>query len=147
MLDDPEFRRWREAAENARQAARLQREHPEFANWSCFLAEQSAQLGLKALLHGVGAGAWGHDLVELGAALVEATATALPETAGAALQRLSRHYIPARYPDAYSAGSPAGHYGSSDAELALEDLNLVLELVDSLWSQLGALGEDERRGP
>ena len=146
VLDDPEFRRWREAAENARQAARLQGEHPEFANWACFLAEQSAQLALKALLHGVGAGAWGHDLVELGALLVEATVTPLPEAAGAALQRLSRHYIPARYPDAHPAGSPAGHYGPGDARLALEDLSVVLSMVDSLWSLLGSLEEDERRG-
>ncbi|HSH61179.1 MAG TPA: hypothetical protein VK988_16375 [Acidimicrobiales bacterium] len=29
-------------------------------------AEQSAQLAVKALLHGVVEGGWGHDLVELG---------------------------------------------------------------------------------
>ncbi|MGH2736718.1 MAG: HEPN domain-containing protein [Actinomycetota bacterium] len=32
-------------------------------NWACFAAEQAAQLALKGLLHGLGLGPWGHDLV------------------------------------------------------------------------------------
>jgi HEPN domain-containing protein len=144
MLDHPEFRRWRDAAENARQAARLQAERREHANWACFLAEQSAQLAMKALLHGVGSGAWSHDLVDLGGLVTEATATALPATAATALQRLSRHYIPARYPDAHPAGSPAGHYSPDDARQALADLGTVIERVDSLWSLLVAASEENR---
>ncbi|MGH9228819.1 MAG: HEPN domain-containing protein [Acidimicrobiales bacterium] len=35
-------------------------------NWRCFLAEQAAQMAMKALLHGLGRGPWGHDLVDLG---------------------------------------------------------------------------------
>lgn len=38
-------------------------------NWRCFLAEQAAQMAMKALLHGLGRGPWGHDLMELGKAL------------------------------------------------------------------------------
>lgn len=64
-LDEEEYRRWREEAQRALDSAR--RESAAGAhNWSCFLAEQSAQLAVKALLHGLGRGPWGHDLMRLG---------------------------------------------------------------------------------
>lgn len=118
MVDQTEFLRWRAAADSARQSANLQAGAQLF-NWACFLAEQSAQLAVKGLLHGIGAGAWGHDLVELGRALGEAIGEAVPTEVAAALRRLSRHYIPARYPDAHPSGSPGSHYGGEDADQAL----------------------------
>ena len=143
-MDETEFRRWREAADDARRAAQLQAEHTAHANWACFLAEQSAQLAVKGLLHGFGAGAWGHDLVELGRLVGEAIREQLPEPVTPALQRLSRHYIPARYPDAHPGGAPASHYGEEDARQALQDLATVTDFVDTLWSQ--ALDKQQREG-
>jgi len=98
-------------------------------NWSCFLAEQAAQLAVKALLHGLGRGPWGHDLVGLGADLEEA-GLELPEAARDGLLRLGRHYMPARYPDAHPAGSPGGHYAAADARQAIQDSTAVLALID-----------------
>jgi HEPN domain-containing protein len=144
-VDHPEFRRWRDAADGARQAAELQAERPKLTNWACFLAEQAGQLAVKALLHGMGAGAWGHDLVELGGRIEEQIAESLPEPLAAALQRLSRHYIPARYPDAYPGGDPAAHYGPEDARRALADLEEVTQFVDAMWSQLVAAQESGPR--
>jgi HEPN domain-containing protein len=53
MFDRSEYRRWRREADDALKGARLQAEGG-LHNWACFLAEQSAQLAVKKLLHGVG---------------------------------------------------------------------------------------------
>jgi HEPN domain-containing protein len=144
MLDRAEFTRWKQAAEDAGRAARVQADAAGH-NWACFLAEQSAQLALKGILHGIGAGAWGHDLVALGKALEDALEESVPPVIQAALRRLSRHYIPARYPDAHPSGSPGVYYGREDSEQALDDRDLVSGFVDDIWRQLeaasGAIGE------
>ncbi len=33
--------------------------------WACFQAQQAAEKALKALIHGLGVGVWGHSIVEL----------------------------------------------------------------------------------
>ncbi len=133
-LDEEEYRRWRDEAGRALRGARLQGE-AGLHNWACFSAEQAAQLAVKGLLHGVGAGPWGHDLVRLGEALVE-QGISLPARLADALRRLSRHYIPARYPDAHPSGPPGLHYGESDAAEALADADAVTRFVDEAWGQL-----------
>lgn len=145
MVDSNEFGRWREAADVARRAGQVQAD-ATFHNWACFLAEQAAQLAVKGLMHGIGAGAWGHDLVQLGEGIVAATGDPLPADVAAALRRLSRHYIPARYPDAHPSGSPGMHYGSEDAQQALTDLTVVLQLVDDLWARLSQAARQDRHG-
>jgi HEPN domain-containing protein len=81
-------------------------------------------------------GPWGHDLVGLGERLRE-SGLEIPEDTGDAVLRLSRHYMPARYPDAHAAGSPGDRYGPSDAAQALDDARQVLALVDNAWDELG----------
>ncbi len=140
VLDHAEFQRWRNAGADALAAARVQAE-AGFHQWACFVAEQSAQLVVKGLLHGLGAGSWGHDLVELGTAWGEAVDEALDAELGASLQRLSRHYIPARYPNAHPAGSPGAHYGEGDSAQALGDAERVAIVVDGAWDRLQAEAE------
>lgn len=134
-LDEDEFRRWRLEAARALEAARLGASG-ELDNWACFLAEQAAQLALKGLLHGLGRGPWGHDLVRLGEWARDAGLEP-PEEVADALRRLSRHYIPARYPDAHPSGPPGRHYGPADAREALEDATRVFRFVDEVWEGLG----------
>src|SRR5687768_10772741 len=93
-VDRDEFGRWRAEADAALRAARLQAD-AGLHNWACFAAEQATQLAVKGLLHGLGRGPWGHDLVRLGEQIAETDE--LPVQVGDALRRLSRHYIPARY--------------------------------------------------
>lgn len=146
MVDHAEYQRWREEAGAARRGAGLQSE-AGLHNWACFLAEQAAQLGVKGLLHGVGRGAYGHDLVVLGGHLAEALGEELPEGLRSALQRLSRHYIPARYPDAHPSGGPGAHYGPDDVVQALDDVGAILEYVDGRWKALTrAIEEAEEEG-
>jgi HEPN domain-containing protein len=133
-LDRDEFSRWRQEADRALRHARLAADDG-LHNWACFSAEQSAQLAVKALLHGLGRAPWGHDLVALGEEL-ERAGLALPEQVRDGFLRLARHYMPARYPDAHAAGSPGGRYGASDARQALQDAEAVLALVDGAWNEL-----------
>ena len=132
-LDTDEYRRWREEASQALRGARLQHD-ADLYNWGCFLAEQSAQLALKGLLHGLGRGPWGHDLVRLGELAGEVLE--VPEEIATALRRLSRHYIPARYPDAHPSGPPGPHYGPTDSAEAIGDAAAILEFVDRIWTEL-----------
>jgi HEPN domain-containing protein len=134
-LDVEELRRWRDEADRALAGARLQAD-AGLANWACFAAEQAAQLAVKGLLHGLGRAPWGHDLVRLVEALT-AAGLGVPDEAADAARRLSRHYIPARYPDAHPSGPPGTHYGARDAEEALADARTILALVDRLWDELG----------
>ncbi|MGH2750100.1 MAG: HEPN domain-containing protein [Actinomycetota bacterium] len=134
LLDEEEFVRWREEADRAAEGARVQAQ-AGLHNWACFLAEQGAQLAIKALLHGLGRGAWGHDVVRLGQEVEEAKLAVPPGVAGA-LRRLSRHYIPARYPDAHPSGPPSLHYAAEDSEDSISDMQLVLAFVDESWTSL-----------
>jgi HEPN domain-containing protein len=130
-LDEEEFRRWREEADRALAGARLQAD-ADLHNWACFGAEQAAQLAVKGLLHGLGQAPWGHDLVRFGQAIEEAGID-LPTSIADALKRLSRHYIPARYPDAHPSGPPGTHYGQGDAVQAIGDAREVIAFVDRVW--------------
>lgn len=135
MVDATEFRRGRDEAGAALGQARLASEAGA-QNWAAFLSEQAAQLAAKALLHGLGRGARGHDLVELGERLAE-IGLLVPDDDRDALARLSRHYQGARYPDTLPAGSPSERYTRRDGEQALEDAERIIELVDEGWRALG----------
>lgn len=135
LLDGAEYARWQAASEDAARAAAVQAQAGGH-NWACFLAEQAAQLALKGLLHGIGAGAWGHDLVVLGGSIAKHLGDPLPAEVDAALRRLSRHYIPARYPDAHPSGPPSAYYGPADAQQAVSDLDVVRHFTATVWGGL-----------
>ncbi|CAN5281194.1 HEPN domain-containing protein [soil metagenome] len=135
MLDEPEFARWLSSSAEAFDAAGGQAGLGHH-NWACFLAEQSAQLAVKGLLHGTGSGAWGHDLVELGRR-AGSVAQAIPGDVNEALVRLARHYIPTRYPDANPGGTPGQYYLATDSGQARDDAACVRHFVEEAWRQLG----------
>lgn len=134
-LDTEEFQRWRDGSADALESARREADAGAHS-WSCFLAEQSAQLAFKALLHGLGKGPWGHDLIRLGRDAENAgveVSSALKD----ALARLARHYIPARYPDAHPAGPVSSRYRAADSAEAVADAQRALDFVDASWRSLG----------
>jgi HEPN domain-containing protein len=133
-LDRDEFARWREEADRALGAAAREAQAGNH-NWSCFLAEQAAQLAVKALLHGLGRAPWGHALERLTHALGEA-GVALPDEVTAAARLLARHYIPARYPDAHPAASPGSRYVAQDSTGALRAARTLLAFVDDTWESV-----------
>lgn len=134
-LDRTEFERWRAQAESAADAAALSRAGGRH-EWACFLSEQAAQLVVKGLLHGLGLEAWGHDLTVLSDRARGALGPSWPASATVAAARLSRHYIPTRYPDAHASGSPSTHYTDSDAEQAATDAKALANACASAWSTL-----------
>ena len=133
-LDNREYLRWRLNADAALRGAEVQRE-ASLHNWSCFACEQAAQLAIKAVLHGIGAGAWGHDLVEL-ADMLTAAGLELPGDVRRDVEQLARHYVPTRYPDALAGGSPVERYGPADSGGAIEQCQRILTFVDAAWSAL-----------
>jgi len=141
-LDGDEYIRWRTEADRALQGAKVQAADGLY-NWACFAAEQAAQLAFKGILHGIGHGPWGHDLVNLGKRIGEAGVQP-PDVVTDALARLGRHYIPARYPDAHSSGPPGDHYVQSDWNQAAADADQILGFADDLWRQLNKPTQDER---
>jgi HEPN domain-containing protein len=136
-LDRAEFERWRAQAASALETAALARKGGR-CEWACFLCEQAAQLAVKGILHAVGLDAWGHDLAVLAARARDAHGAAFSPPVQDAAVRLSRHYIPTRYPDAHASGAPSLHYTDADAEQATRDACDVLAAVDRAWTALEA---------
>jgi HEPN domain-containing protein len=134
-LDRPEFDRWRAEADHALASARVNA-GAGLHNWACFSAEQAAQLGLGAPLHGLGRGPRGHDLVELGRACADAGAEP-PDDLASRIMGLGRHYIPSRYPDAHASGAAGDRYGPADSSQAIDDGEAVLRFVDERWEGFG----------
>ncbi len=95
MWDEAEYERWSASAEDALAAARDNADRG-WHNWACMIAEQAAQLAVKAVIHAVGRGAAarGHDLVALLDRVAEETGTAADDVVAGAALRLSRHYQP-----------------------------------------------------
>ncbi len=145
VLDADEQRRWRSTAQEKRAVADDLLDLGHHAD-ACLMYEQAVQLALKSLLRGVGRSERTHDLVRL-AQVVEEEIEAL---ARADLHdrpaELSRHYIPARYSDAYDEGTPRTHYRASDSARASETATALLAEVDRLW-EAAVEAEREAAGP
>lgn len=137
MVDRPEFERWLAAADRTLESACAEAELGAH-NWACFLAEQVAQFAVKGLLHGIGVGAWGHDLVGLGRALSDSLEDALPEGFADALATLSQYYIPTRYPDATPSGDPSSQYTAKHSGEAIGSVEQVLRDVRAVWAEIEA---------
>jgi HEPN domain-containing protein len=142
LLDGDEFDRWRSQAELTIATAHLAADGGSHG-WACFLCEQASQLAVKGILYAVGVEAWGHDLPRL----VERAAEALDEQwlgVAEVAEELSRHYIPARYPDAHPSGTPEDHYNSLSSDQAFDYAGRVLGAVDGAWARLQEPEDDER---
>ena len=97
-----------------------------FYSQACFLSQQVAEKGMKALLYYRGARtAIGHSL----AALLVELEDIHPELSEheESLTVLDQYYIPTRYPDALPGSAPFEVYGSSQASGAVETAALVVE--------------------
>ena len=79
-----------------------------FYEWAAFAAQQAAEKACKALHLFLGSSAWGHDVTDLLAHLPpeHQAPTDLIDRA----KRLDKHYLPARYPNGFAAGTPMEHY-------------------------------------
>lgn len=126
-FDRPEYDRWMEMARETVASAERDLTAGDY-NWAAFKAHQAGEMALKAFLRGMGKPVVGHDLTEL---IHKASALGLPAQTDhrTAANGLDDHYITARYPDAYAAGTPSGHYNDAKGRRALADARLIIDLV------------------
>ncbi|ADN49910.1 HEPN domain protein [Vulcanisaeta distributa DSM 14429] len=105
-----------------------------YYEWACFQAQQAAEKAVKALLHGLGVGAWGHSIVELLDMLRDRYNI---EGLMPLARELDRHYIPARYPNSFESGYPAMYYDNEVAERAIKAAEAIITWVRERLRELG----------
>ncbi len=128
MLDEREFHRWLQQAEQTLRSAEWDEQGQLFWNWVCFKAEQAAHYAVKGLLRALGVSAFGHSLHRL-MQQVESLGISVPPEIRQSAYALEREYIPSRYADAYPDGSPYEFYDAQRAAVCLEAARRILQFV------------------
>lgn len=127
-------RRWLEQAEHNLEVTRL---HVAHGYWSdaCFMAEQTAQVALKAYLY-----VQGERFIPIHSVYELVLECARREPAFAAVtdagKVLDKYYIPARYPDALAP--PAVPYRSFTEAEARQALSYAEEIVSLVRARVGS---------
>ena len=99
-------------------------------NLACFLAQQSAEKALKALLYSAGAEAvWGYSVADLCQDIIAIHPDLAPLAAIGG--PLDKYYIPTRYPNGLPGGIPSDAFVSADAQMAISMAEQVLDTVSS----------------
>ena len=99
-------------------------------NLACFLAQQSAEKALKALLYSAGAEAvWGYSVAELCQDIIAIHPDLAPLAAIGG--PLDKYYIPTRYPNGLPGGIPSDAFVSADAQMAISMAEQVLDTISS----------------
>ena len=141
MIDVREFERWMRTAQANLRSAKGDLERGDY-NWACFKAQQAAEMAVKALLYGIGRPAHGHSVSKLLQRIAE-EGFDVPNEVMAAAKALDKCYIPTRYPNAWSEGSPHEYYTEGDGRKAIEDAKKILNWVREAW---GLLKEEGKSG-
>ena len=93
----------------------------------CFFCQQAAEKALKALLYMKGLRIYGHSLVNLLGRVVTEDYPEPDEAVQQAADRLDKHYISSRYPDALEGQISVDLYTAEMAEEALEWAHSLLQ--------------------
>ena len=97
----------------------------------CFLCQQSAEFAIKALCEHKKLRCWGHELISIQSILESAGKIRIPQKIKNAAAVLSKYYISARYPDAYTSGSPYQLFTAFESEQALKFAEEVIKFVQT----------------
>ncbi len=101
-----------------------------FHEWACFQAQQAAEKAAKAVYERLAGSAHGHSVAELLLGLREKVE--ISDGVVEIGRRLDLYYIPARYPNGWSAGSPQDYFSKEVAEGAIRDTDELLRLCEGL---------------
>ncbi|MGB9660351.1 MAG: HEPN domain-containing protein [Nitrososphaerales archaeon] len=138
MLDETEYLRWIISSKRTLNSARGDLDRGDY-NWVCFKAQQSAELSIKALLHGLGMPAYGNSISRL--------LTMIPKDLKIqkdiiqASKTLDKYYVPTRYPNAWTEGSPEEYYTKEDAEKSILLAEAIIGFVEESWKLLKREGK------
>ncbi|MEM2925964.1 MAG: HEPN domain-containing protein [Candidatus Bathyarchaeia archaeon] len=131
MLDEEEYERWIKSSKRTLDSAKGDCERGEY-NWVCFKSHQSAELAVKALLHGLGLHAYGHSI----SGLLARKGLRIPQEILQGAKTLDKYYVPTRYPNAWVEGSPEDYYTHKDAKEAIEYAEAIIKWVEEIWKSL-----------
>jgi HEPN domain-containing protein len=121
------YKDWLKEAEDDLGSAKCLLEGGHYSK-SCFHSHQAAEKAVKALLiRCCGRYEEMHSVVGLFKLATESVE--VPQAVFEAANRLDRHYIPSRYPNAWPSGAPHERYSKRDAEEAMEDARTILAFV------------------
>lgn len=108
----------------------------ETYEWACFACQQATKQAAQAVHQRMGLMDWGNAVSALLEAL-PAAAAVTPDLIDAA-RELDRHYIPARYPNAYPQGAPYEFYARADAERAVHHAEQIIRHCAALLQLNGS---------
>jgi len=129
-FDNIEYDRWMNQAKNTLEGAKKDLESKQF-NWSCFKSHQAAEFSLKAILYGFGATPFGHSISKLMNSLAQMKNIDISSVLSSG-NILDRHYIPSRYANSFSSGSPFEYYDSPAASEAIDCAETIINFVEGL---------------
>ncbi len=120
---NPRWKDWLKQAENELLWARDAAERRQYA-LACFLCQQAAEMGLKALAYFRGA-----DFVKGHSTVVIADELGINGNVREAALRLDQYYITTRYPDSHFTGAAFEYFTESQAVEAIEFAQTILNKV------------------
>lgn len=123
-----EAERWLKQAEDDYATADLLFKQGRYSACT-FHCHQAAEKALKALLYAAGDRPWGHVLSALLERIASEGIAAPDAEVTKAVGELDKHYISARYPDAFEAVIPADYYTVEMAEEAVEWAQVIIQFV------------------
>jgi HEPN domain-containing protein len=138
LLDEAEYGRWLETALKTLDSARGDSERGDY-NWACFKAQQAAELAIKGLFYSIGRPVLGHSVAKLLEKARYELGAGLPKALLDCGKLLDKLYIPTRYPDVWSEGSPHYYYTERDAEEAIECARRIIGWVEEVWRELSSV--------
>ncbi len=134
MLDESEYVRWLSSARRTLDSAVGDLGRGDY-NWACFKAQQAAEVGVKALLRGLGLPSYGHSISKL-VLILRSKGVEVPNDIVLKAKKLDKYYIPTRYPNAWAEGAPHEYYSREDADDAIKCAKDIIEWVESVWRLL-----------
>jgi len=119
---------WMKQAKRDLEMAKKARESG-YHEWACFIAQQAAEKGVKAVYQAKGGSAIGHGIGFLLRGLKD-NRVPIPEGVRKAAKKLDGSYILSRYPDGMAEGTPADHFDKEDADDAIRSAGEILRFCE-----------------
>jgi len=101
-------------------------------NAAVFYAHQAAEKAVKALLYSINEAPWSLSIRSLLHRFFKSQKINIDENIMSLARELDLHYIPSRYPNAYSSGTPHEAYDERVSYNALKATEKIIEFVRRL---------------